>query len=193
MAAAEAALAARAAEARAVTVAAPAASAASSAAGMGGAAPGFNPRASGGSGEGTGAPRAYVEAGGAADVTTHFDLAIAYKEMGLYDAAIAELRVVTQDPEREVMALTMMGECFESKGSFTDAVIRYKEALNCTPITTDETMQLYFLLGGAFDRLGDASEALYFFEKVARRDPRFREVGRRIAEIRPKLVKTVFP
>jgi tetratricopeptide (TPR) repeat protein len=191
MAAAEAALAARAAEARPVTGAAPRASTPATAPLVGGAAPGSSPRGSGG--DGTTSPRAFVEAGGAADLTTHFDLAIAYKEMGLYDAAIAELRVVAQDPNREVMALTMMGECFEAKGSFTDAVIRYKEALNCTPITSDETMQLYFLLGGAFDRLGDASEALYFFEKVARRDPRFREVGRRIAEIRPKLAKTVFP
>jgi hypothetical protein len=50
--------------------------------------------------------------------------------------------------------------------------------------------QLYFLLGGAFDRLGDTSEALYFFEKVARRAPKFRDVDRRIAALRPKLVKT---
>ncbi|HEY8925106.1 MAG TPA: tetratricopeptide repeat protein, partial [Polyangia bacterium] len=193
MAAAESALAARAAEARPATGGAARGATPATAPLVGGAAPGANPRGSGGPGDGTASPRAFVEAGGAADATTHFDLAIAYKEMGLYDAAIAELRVVTQDPNREVMALTMMGECFEAKGSFTDAVIRYKEALNCTPITSDETMQLYFLLGGAFDRLGDASEALYFFEKVARRDPRFREVGRRIAEIRPKLAKTVFP
>ena len=193
MAAAEAALAARAAEARTVSAGASAVSAGAPAPAVRGAAPGSSPRGLGGAGDGVGPPRAFVEAGGAADVTTHFDLAIAYKEMGLHDAAIVELRVVAEDPEHEVMALTMMGECFEAKGSFTDAVIRYKEALNCTPITSDETMQLYFLLGGAFDRLGDASEALYFFEKVARRDPRFREVGRRIAEIRPKLAKTVFP
>lgn len=137
------------------------------------------------------APRAFVEAGGAADVSTHFDLAIAFKEMGLLDAAIAELKIVADDPAREVMALTMMGECHEGKGSFTDAVIRYKEALNCTPISAEETTQLYFLLGGAFDRLGDASEALYFFEKVARRDPLFRDVGQRIAALKPKLMKTV--
>jgi tetratricopeptide (TPR) repeat protein len=136
-------------------------------------------------------PRAFVEAGGAADASTHFDLAIAFKEMGLLDAAIGELKIVADDPEREVMALTMMGECYEGKGSFTEAVIRYKEALNCTPISVEETSQLYFLLGGAFDRLGDASEALYFFEKVARRDPLFRDVGQRIATLKPKLMKTV--
>jgi len=135
-------------------------------------------------------PRAVVEAGGPPDVETHLDLGIAYKEMGLFDAAIAELRAVTDDPRREVEALTMMGECYEAKGALTEAIIRYKGALNCTPISPDEMTQLYFLLGSAFDRLGDTSEALYFFEKVARRDPRFRDVDRRLAVLRPKLIKT---
>ena len=110
--------------------------------------------------------------------------------MGLYDAAIAELKTVTRDPRRQVEALTLLGQCFEAKGSLTEAIIRYKQALNCTPITADETTQLYFVLGGAFDRLGDASEALYFFEKVARRTPTFRDVDRRIAALRPKSMKT---
>jgi len=141
-------------------------------------------------GNSTPPPRAVVEAGGPLDASTHLDLGIAYKEMGLFDAAIAELKAVTKDPRHEVEALTMVGECYEAKGTITEAIIRYKQALNCTPISADEMTQLYFLLGGAFDRLGDASEALYFFEKVARRDPRFRDVDRRIATLRPKLVKT---
>jgi len=136
----------------------------------------------------TPAPRAMVEGGSVNDASTRIDLAIAYKEMGLFDAAIAELRSLVDTPN-EVLALTMMGECFEAKGSFTEAVIRYKGALNCTPIRPDEMMQLYFLLGAAFERLGDPSEALYFFEKVARRDPRFRDVDRRILALKPKLAK----
>jgi tetratricopeptide (TPR) repeat protein len=140
--------------------------------------------------ESTPAPRAVVEGGGTEDVSTRVDLAVAYKEMGLFDAAIAELRPLV-DTEDEVLALTMMGECFEAKGSFTEAVIRYKGALNCTPISPEETMQLYFLLGAAFERLGDPSEALYFFEKVARREPRFRDVDQRIVALKPKLAKAV--
>jgi pilus assembly protein FimV len=137
----------------------------------------------------TPAPRAVVEGGGVVDPSTHADLGIAYKEMGLFDAAIAELKLLTQDPTREVFALTTMGECFEAKGSFTEAVIRYKRALNCTPIAAEEITALYFLLGGAFDRLGDISEALFFFEKVARRDPKFRDVDQKIAALKPRLVK----
>jgi len=133
-------------------------------------------------------PRVVVR-GGDSDSATHADLAIAYKGMGLLDAAIAELKLLVQDPAREVFALTTMGECFEGKGSFTEAIIRYKRALNCEQITAEETLVLYFLLGAAFERLGDVSEALYFFEKVLKRDPRFRDVDLRVAELRPRLVK----
>jgi tetratricopeptide (TPR) repeat protein len=109
--------------------------------------------------------------------------------MGLFDAAIAELKQLATDPGHEVFALTTMGDCYEAKGTFTEAILRYKRALNCEQITAEERLILYYLLGTAFDRLGDVSEALYFFEMVAKRSPRFRDVERRIAELRPRMVK----
>ena len=100
--------------------------------------------------------------------------------------AIGEFKLLTQDPEREVFALTMIGECCEAKGSLTDAIIRYKEGLNCPQITPEETIQLYYCLGSTFERLADQSEALYFYEKVAKRDPKFREVDGKIAALKPR-------
>jgi tetratricopeptide (TPR) repeat protein len=134
-------------------------------------------------------PRAVIEGGQASDLSTHADLAVAYKEMGLFDAAIGELKLLAEDPDREVFALTTMGECFEAKGSFTDAILRYKRGLNCSQVTVEETLVLYFLLGAAFEHLGDVSEALYFFEKVAKREPKFRAVDQKVAELRPQMVK----
>jgi tetratricopeptide (TPR) repeat protein len=132
----------------------------------------------------SGAPVAVVTDGGSADLATHNDLGIAYKEMGLNDAAIAEFKHLADDPAREVFALTMIGECLEAKGTLTDAVVRYKEALNCPTITPAEALVLYHSLGNVFERIGDRSEALYFFEKVAKRDPRFHDVDRKIAALR---------
>jgi hypothetical protein len=63
-------------------------------------------------------------------------------------------------------------------------VIRYKEALNCADVTAPEMLLLYYLLGCVFERLGDRSEALYFFEKVVKREPRFRDVDVKIAALR---------
>jgi len=129
-------------------------------------------------------PKAVMASGGEADLSTHGDLGIAYKEMGLLDAAIAEFKHLVADPGRKVFALTMIGECLEAQGALPDAVGRYKEALNSERVADAESAQLYYLLGSAFERLGDASEALYFFEKVAKRGE-FRDVTQRIEALRP--------
>jgi tetratricopeptide (TPR) repeat protein len=130
-------------------------------------------------------PVAIVAAGAEADLSTHGDLGIAYKEMGLHEAAIAEFKLLEADPARRVFALTMIGECLEAQGALPDAVVRYKDALNSGPVAEAETTQLYYLLGSAFERMGDASEALYFFEKVAKRGSQFRDVARRIEALKP--------
>ena len=44
------------------------------------------------------------------------NLGIAYKQMGLYDAAIGEFTAMATDKRRAVFALTMIGECVEAKG-----------------------------------------------------------------------------
>jgi tetratricopeptide (TPR) repeat protein len=120
-----------------------------------------------------------------ADPGTHGDLGIAYKEMGLYDAAIAEFKLLQADKTRAVFALTMIGECVEAKGELGEAVGKYKEALNLSQVTLSESLELYYLLGSVFERLGDVREALYFFENLRKRDATFRDVGRRIAALKP--------
>jgi len=104
--------------------------------------------------------------------------------MGLYDAAVAEFRMLAVDKSRAVFALTMIGECVEAKGELGEAVARYKEALNLAQATPQESVELYYLLGAVFEQLGDVREALYFFENVGKRDPGFRDVNRRIAALK---------
>ncbi|MDB4981719.1 MAG: hypothetical protein JWM82_2471, partial [Myxococcales bacterium] len=130
-------------------------------------------------------PVAVMPAGENPDLSTHGDLGIAYKEMGLFDAAIAEFKLLEGEPSRKVFALTMIGECLEAQGALPDAVVRYKEALNVGAVGEVESTQLYYLLGGAFERMGDRGEALYFFEKVAKRSGAFRDVARRIEALKP--------
>jgi pilus assembly protein FimV len=130
-------------------------------------------------------PRAVVTTGGA-DAQTFRDLGIAYKEMGLHDAAVAEFAKLVDDPEHEVFALTMMGECYELRGAPAEALLHYKKALNRPSVREEESTQLYYQLGRVFHTLGDESEALYFFEKVARRAPGFADVAQRVASLRSK-------
>ena len=120
----------------------------------------------------------------AEDFETHYDLGIAYKEMGLLDDAINEFRIVMKDPAREVQCHLMIGLCFLEKGMQTDAIGQFKKGLYVEGITEREALSMYFELGQAYERLNDPREALYYYEKVMKRDPHFRDVQKRADALR---------
>jgi tetratricopeptide (TPR) repeat protein len=117
---------------------------------------------------------------GGPDADTHYDLGLAYKEMGLHEEAIKEFALVRATPGRAVQCHLMIGLCQLERGKLNLAVDEFKAGLYVDGITERESLALYFELGAAYEALGDAKEAIYYFEKVAKRDPRFRDVDRRI-------------
>jgi tetratricopeptide (TPR) repeat protein len=129
--------------------------------------------------------RGVIERGvNAEDFETHYDLGIAYKEMGLIDDAIAEFRTVMKDPVREVQCHLMVGLCYIEKAMLTDAIGQFKKGLYVEGITDRESLSLYFELGQAYEKLSDPREALYYYDKVQKRDARFRDVEKRISALR---------
>jgi hypothetical protein len=58
-------------------------------------------------------------------------------------------------------------------------------------VKDEEATQLYYQLGRVFHAVGDQSEALYFFEKVYRRNPRFSDVASRVQSLRAQGVAPV--
>ena len=117
---------------------------------------------------------------GLEDTDTHFDLGIAYKEMGLLDDAIHEFELAMANPQRECICQTMIGLCRAEQGRLTDAIGHYKKGLYAETKTEREELGLYYELGTAYEQLDDPKEALYYFQKVAKRAPGFREVEARI-------------
>lgn len=117
---------------------------------------------------------------GLEDTETHFDLGIAYKEMGLLADAISEFGLCLVNPQRICIAETMIGLCHIEKGEIAEAVIHYKKGLYADHKTDREELGLYYELGRAYEQLGDPKEALYYFEKVKKRDATFRHVDDRI-------------
>jgi pilus assembly protein FimV len=121
-----------------------------------------------------------AETVGADDIDTHFDLGIAYKEMGLIDDAVQEFLLCTTVPERECMAHTMIGLCNVERGNLADAIVHFKKGLAAAHKSEREELGLYFEIGHAHELKGEASEAILCYEKVKKRDPNFRGVDERI-------------
>jgi tetratricopeptide (TPR) repeat protein len=125
------------------------------------------------------------------DTDTHFDLGIAYKEMGLTADAIHEFELCLVNASRECMAHTMIGLCHLEKGDVPSAIGAFKKGLYAEQKTEREELGLYFELGRAYESMRDPQEALYYYEKVKKRDPKFLNVQDRIdALIKPQRPKT---
>lgn len=123
------------------------------------------------------------------DTDTHFDLGIAYKEMGLIPDAIHEFGLCIVNPSRECMAHTMIGLCHLEKNDVTAAIGAFKKGLYAERKTEREELGLYFELGRAYEAIRDPQEALYYYEKVKKRDGTFLNVQDRIDALtkgRPK-------
>jgi tetratricopeptide (TPR) repeat protein len=114
------------------------------------------------------------------DSSTHFDLGIAYREMGLVDDAISEFSIASQDAGKKAAALTMVGLCLAEQGKYSDAINRFKDALHGPGITEQETTGVYYEMGRTYELLEDPAEALFYFRKVSKRDAKFRDVVARI-------------
>ncbi|MBX3248838.1 MAG: tetratricopeptide repeat protein [Myxococcales bacterium] len=120
---------------------------------------------------------------GLEDTDTHFDLGIAYKEMGLIDDAKKAFELAMRNPQRECLCHTMIGLCLMEQNKPTDAISRFKKGLYAEQKTEREELGLYFELGNAYELLQDPKEALYYYQKVAKRDAGFRNVEDCIARL----------
>jgi len=120
------------------------------------------------------------------DSATHFDLGIAYKEMGLFDDAIEEFKLCMRSPERECNASTMIGICYKEKGQLTEAIKNFKRGLHAEKKTKAEELGLFYELGLAYESLDDATEALYFYSEVVKRQADFRDAQKKVEELEGK-------
>jgi tetratricopeptide (TPR) repeat protein len=123
--------------------------------------------------------------GAADDGDTHYDLAIAYREMGMLDEAIRELEVAlaATPPRPAVDCHTMIGLCRLDKGDAAGAVDAYRRALATGAVSAEAARALWYDLARALQALGDEQGALWYFQKVLRADPRFRDVRDVVARL----------
>jgi tetratricopeptide (TPR) repeat protein len=116
------------------------------------------------------------------DSATHYDLGIAYHEMGLLDDAIHEFETALggNDRKKEVDALSMIGTCRMAKGETPKAIAAWRRALRSEHLSRDAAKAIQYELGVAYEAQGDRESALWYLHKAAKADPAFRDVGGRL-------------
>jgi len=117
------------------------------------------------------------------DYETHYDLGIAYREMGLIEDAVGEFQLAMDSPTRRMDCLHMLGLCAIDLKRPKEAVSHLERALALPDVPDSQQVALRFDLGRAFSEMGDRVRARTAFETVAALDPEFQDVGDRLAEL----------
>ena len=121
----------------------------------------------------------------AEDYDTHFNLGIAYREMGLLDEAIGEFQLSSKDPRYLVESSSMLGICFMEKGLPELAVRWYRKGLESPKISEDVTLGLLYDMGIAYMSLGDYEAAYKTFVEIYGMNSNFRDVSVKLQELAP--------
>lgn len=113
------------------------------------------------------------------DHQTHYDLGIAYKEMGLLDEAINEFERAQRGAGRLLECATMIGNCLIELGRTQDVADLYEKTLE-NELTDKEMVVVHYELGRAYESLGNVEKALSSFLEVKKTDPNYRDLEERI-------------
>ena len=117
------------------------------------------------------------------DHETHYDLGIAYKEMGLLEEAISEFEKANQDRNRFLDCATMVGSCLIELGRADEAITHFQEKLAVEGISSKEEMALRYELALAFQGFGELEKALELLLAIKEIDPKYRDLESLIQEL----------
>jgi tetratricopeptide (TPR) repeat protein len=123
------------------------------------------------------------------DLETHYNLGIAFREMGLLEEAIGEFQKVAKANDRgkafqyAMQCSTLLGLAFMEKGQPDIAAIWYERALTTPGLDSESKLALRYDLGVAQESAGDLEAALKSFSQVYAVNIDYRDVAERIASL----------
>jgi len=124
------------------------------------------------------------------DPETHYNLGVAFREMGLLDEAIGELQKVCQAVDRGhpfpriMQTYTWLSQCFLDKGVPEAAIRWYEKALTLPGLEQDTRTALHYELAASYEVAGDKAAALNHFMEVYGSNIDYRDVAERIKTLK---------
>jgi tetratricopeptide (TPR) repeat protein len=124
------------------------------------------------------------------DPETHYNLGVAFREMGLLDEAIGELQKVCQSVEHghpfpQIMqTYTWLAQCFLDKGVPEAAIRWYEKALTLPTLDADTRTALHYELASSYEVAGNKTAALSHFMEVYGSNIDYRDVAERIKTLK---------
>lgn len=120
------------------------------------------------------------------DFQAHYDLGIAYKEMGLMEEAVAQFQKALRAPEGRLKAAEQLGITFYEQGQYGIAEVVLRRA-NGLEGPDDEKIGILYWFGRTLEAEGKLAEALPLYEQAVALDIRFLDVRDRVQRLTGEL------
>jgi tetratricopeptide (TPR) repeat protein len=117
------------------------------------------------------------------DFQAHYDLGIAFKEMGLLDEAIAQFQKALRSPDGRLRTSEQLGAAFYAKGQYAICEAVLRRAVDGLPGADDEKIGLLYWLGRALEAQQRGRDALPLYERALAVDIRFLDLGERVERL----------
>ncbi len=117
------------------------------------------------------------------DYEAHYDLGIAFKEMGLLDEAIAEFQKALRDPGGRLRTSEALGVAFFEKGQMAVAEAVLRRAVDTLEGGDDQKIGLVYWLGRACEAQGRLPEARQSYDRAMAVDIQFMDVRERVSRL----------
>jgi tetratricopeptide (TPR) repeat protein len=124
---------------------------------------------------------------GSEDFRTHYDLGIAYKEMGLMDEAVAEFQIAVKSSEILREAAIMLALCHREREEKQEAVGWYRRAIEAPGGDAEAAYGLRYEFAELLLETGNIEGALEQFRDVLSSNPSFRDVRERVEQLEARL------
>jgi tetratricopeptide (TPR) repeat protein len=108
---------------------------------------------------------------------THYNLGIAYKEMGLIPEAIKEFELAFQGNQRFQDASSMLASCYKENGMIDTAIEILQNALEDPRCKKENVIALKYELAALYEIQGIEEQAKTLYGEIYRLDPNFRDVA----------------
>ncbi|MBW8771803.1 MAG: tetratricopeptide repeat protein [Gemmatimonadetes bacterium] len=118
------------------------------------------------------------------DFQTHYDLGVAFKEMGLLDEAIGEFQKALRAPEGKLRSSEALGTAFFEKEQYAVAETILKRAVENIAASDQEMLGLYYWLGRSCEAQQKVAEAQAAYQHVTAVNIKFLDTADRVKALR---------
>ncbi len=118
------------------------------------------------------------------DFQSRYNLAVAYFDQGLYDEAVEEFKLASEDKRIALDCYTSLSLCFKEKRDYEEALRWLEKAQEIVDKDSNEYFRLKYEMASLYEEMGKREEALNLYLEIKNWDSNYRKVAQKIKKLK---------